>query len=301
MTVALLETDLPDLKLLHKGKVRDVYDVDEKSLLFVATDRLSAFDVVMKNGIPHKGKVLTQLSMYWFKMLDEAGLAHHVITANIDEMPEKVRKYKVQLEGRTMLVKKLEMLPIEAIVRGYITGSGWKDYLKTGALCGITLPVGLKECERLVEPILTPSTKAEVGGHDENITSEKAAELVGGKELYERMESMALKVYSMARDYAGARGVLIADTKFEFGLDESGHLVFGDEVLTPDSSRFWPADKYVVGQTQESLDKQYIRNYLEEINFDKTNPIEIPADIISKAAMKYFELYTAITGSQIHL
>eukprot|EP01135_Chromosphaera_perkinsii_P004951 Nk52_evm18s305 gene=Nk52_evmTU18s305 len=298
---AVVSTDCPALELLGRGKVRDVYRVDKDHVLFVATDRVSAFDVVMENGIPGKGKILNAVSKFWFGYLKDV-CANHFITDVVDEMPEVVRQYKSQLEGRAMLVRSLEMLPVEVIIRGYITGSGWKDYKATGSVCGITLPPGLQECAKL-EPsaLYTPSTKADQGDHDENISKEKAAELMGA-EIAAKVESLGLEVYRRAAEYALSRGVIIADTKMEFGLlrGEGGayELVLGDEVLTPDSSRFWPAEGYAVGRTQESFDKQYIRNYLESIKFDKKTPIELPEEVVHQTVEKYNYLMELLCGGE---
>lgn len=291
---ALLESNCPDLQLLHRGKVRDVYRVDENSLLFVATDRISAFDVVMKNGVPGKGKILTQLSLFWFDLLKNV-CGNHLITADIDQMPESVRKYKDQLENRSMLVKNLKILKVEAIIRGYISGSGWNEYLKSGTVCSIPLPPNLKESDRLPQPMFTPSTKADVGEHDENIHPDQAAQIIG-KENAEVVADYSIRLYSQARDFASQKGVIIADTKFEFGLDENGKVVLADEVLTPDSSRFWPADSYEPGRGQNSYDKQYLRDYLLSIKFDKKNGIELPQNVIENTQKKYIEVYKILTG-----
>lgn len=291
---ALIETDCPDLKLLARGKVRDVYELDEKSLLFVATDRISAFDVIMKNGIPGKGILLTQISCFWFEWLAER-MEHHFITADIHRMPAPVQKYADQLTGRCMLVKRLKILPVEAIVRGYLAGSGWVSYQKDQAVCGIPLPKGLRQCGKLPAPIFTPSTKAELGSHDINISPAKAAEILG-RDTAVQVESMALQLYSEARDYAAERGILLADTKFEFGLNEAGNVVLGDEILTPDSSRFWPAEGYAPGKDQPSFDKQFVRNYLLSIDFDKKTPVTLPEDVIARTLVKYQEAYGLLVG-----
>ncbi|KAI8846617.1 phosphoribosylaminoimidazole-succinocarboxamide synthase, partial [Chytridium lagenaria] len=266
-------SNCPDLKLLARGKVRDLYDVSEEHLLFVATDRISAFDVIMKNGIPAKGILLTSMSVFWFNHLKDV-IGNHFITSDISKMPASVQKYKDQLEGRSMLVKKLKILPVEAIVRGYITGSGWVEYKKKGTVCDIPLPTGLLECDKLEKPLFTPSTKAELGDHDENIHPSKLVSIIG-KEYAEQLEEVAIKLYKKASDYALSKGIIIADTKFEFGIDENGKLVLADEVLTPYSSRFWPASLYKPGQSQPSYDKQYLRDYLESIKFDKSTGIEL--------------------------
>ncbi|KAI9281281.1 phosphoribosylaminoimidazole-succinocarboxamide synthase [Umbelopsis sp. AD052] len=297
--MALLQSECPDLTLVARGKVRDLYEVDDNSLLFVATDRISAFDVIMTNSIPSKGKILTQISVFWFNYLSNI-MPNHLITANFEEMPEKVKKYRDQLDGRCLLVKKLRVLPIEAIVRGYITGSGWKEYQKKGSICDIKLKVGLQESEKLDEPLFTPSTKAELGDHDENIHPSRVAGIVG-PHLAKQIEEAALELYKCASAYALERGIIIADTKFEFGVDKENNLILIDEVLTPDSSRFWPAAGYKVGQGQDSFDKQYLRNYLESINFDKKNGIELPADVIENTMSKYVEAYQLLTGEEPRL
>ncbi|KAL1932890.1 hypothetical protein VTP01DRAFT_8568 [Rhizomucor pusillus] len=298
--MTLLNSECPDLKLVARGKVRDLYEVDDKSLLFVATDRISAFDVIMTNPIPGKGKILTQLSLFWFDLLRDV-LPNHLITANFDEMPENVQKYRDQLEGRSILVKKMRVLPIEAIVRGYITGSGWAEYKRKGTICDIELPQGLVESQKLPQVLFTPSTKAEIGDHDENIHPSKMVEILESQELADKITKAAIELYTKASEYAAEKGIIIADTKFEFGLDENNDLVLVDEVLTPDSSRFWPASKYEAGRGQESFDKQFVRNYLESIAFDKKTSIELPADVISNTLEKYKEAYHMLTGQQIAL
>ncbi|KAI9499577.1 phosphoribosylaminoimidazole-succinocarboxamide synthase [Zychaea mexicana] len=298
--MALLNSECPDLKLIARGKVRDLYEVDDKSLLFVATDRISAFDVIMKNSIPGKGKVLTEVSLFWFDLLSDV-LPNHLITADFDKMPVNVQKYRDQLEGRSILVKKMRVLPIEAIVRGYITGSGWDEYKKKGTICDIKLPEGLIESEKLPSVLFTPSTKAEIGDHDENIHPSKMVEILGSKELADKVTKAAVGLYTKASEYAAKKGIIIADTKFEFGLDENDNLVLVDEVLTPDSSRFWPASKYEAGRGQESFDKQIVRNYLESIGFDKKTTIELPADVTSNTLTKYKEAYHMLTGKEIAL
>ncbi|RKO92319.1 hypothetical protein BDK51DRAFT_37537 [Blyttiomyces helicus] len=287
------ERDCPGLKLLARGKVRDLYDVDEHSLLFVATDRISAFDVIMTNGIPSKGKLLTQISEFWFSLLKDV-VPNHIITCSVDEMPEQVRQYRAQIAGRAMLVKKLKILPVEAIVRGYITGSAWSEYKKKGTVCDIPLPAGLRESEQLEKPLFTPSTKAELGDHDENIHPSKLTGIIG--ERYAReVEEISLKVYSKAAAYAKEKGIIIADTKFEFGVDETGTVVLADEVLTPDSSRFWPADKYEVGKSQPSYDKQYLRDYLTSINFDKATGVALPTSVVENTMAKYVDAFSILT------
>ncbi|MDA3960286.1 MAG: phosphoribosylaminoimidazolesuccinocarboxamide synthase [Planctomycetota bacterium] len=299
MTSAVLQSNCPDLDLITRGKVRDLYRIDAEHLLFVASDRISAFDVIMDTPIPGKGKILTQLSLFWFDLLSPVS-PNHLVTADINEMPAAVQKYADQLAGRSMLVRQLEILPVEAIVRGYITGSGWKEYRKQGTVCDIPLPEGLQESAKLAAPLYTPSTKAELGAHDENIHPDKAAEIIGA-ERAAAVSDKSIALYSAARDYAAERGIIIADTKFEFGVDASGAVVLADEVLTPDSSRFWPADSYGVGRGQDSFDKQYLRDYLESIGFDKTNPVELPDEVVANTQAKYAEAYTILTGQSPEL
>ncbi len=296
---ALKESNCPDLELITRGKVRDLYNIDDEHLLFVATDRISAFDVVMENGIPGKGKVLNQLSVHWFDVLGDI-CPHHLVATDMSDMPAAVQSYKDQLDGRCMLVKKIEILPVEAIVRGYITGSGWKEYQKQGTICDIPLPEGLQESEKLEQPLYTPSTKAEQGFHDENIHPDKAAEIIG-EERAKKVDDLAITLYSKARDLAAEKGIIIADTKFEFGVDKEGTVILADEVLTPDSSRFWPADEYGIGRGQNSFDKQIVRNYLESVNFDKTNPVELPDEVCQKTIGKYVEAYKMLTGKDPEL
>jgi len=277
-----------------RGKVRDIYDLGE-SLLIVASDRLSAFDVIMTNGIPKKGVVLTQISKFWFKMLDNA-VPHHVISDQVSDFPAPFCNHADQLEGRSMLVKKVDVLPIECIVRCYITGSGWKEYLKNQTICGIDLPADLKQCDRLPELIFTPSTKAELGEHDENISFDRCVEVIG-QDHAEYIRDKSLEVFTMGSKHAESKGIMLADTKFEWGVTKDGQIILIDEVLTPDSSRFWPADKYAPGRDQESFDKQFVRNYLEDIDFDKSGPgVELPQDIVDKTAAKYIEAYERLTG-----
>ncbi len=299
MTQARVNSNCPNLKLIARGKVRDVYDVCDKHLLFVASDRISAFDVVMANGIPGKGKILTQLSLFWFDLLKDV-CPNHLVTADIKQMPAHVQVYADQLEGRTMLVRKLSILPVEAIVRGYLTGSGLKEYKKSQTVCNIPLPAGLVESSKLVEPLFTPSTKAAIGGHDENIHPDQMAKIIG--KHAKTVESLSLRLYSKARDYAAAKGIIIADTKFEFGTDANGQVVLADEVLTPDSSRFWPAKSYQAGQVQDSFDKQYVRNYLESVQFDKNGKgIELPDDVIQRTLAKYVDAFRLLTGKEPQL
>ena len=294
----LLQTDFPELELYASGKVRDVYRVDNEHLLFVATDRISAFDYVLATGIPHKGRVLTQLSLFWFDFL-KAITQNHLVTADVSQYPPLLRKHDDQLRGRSMLVVKAEMVAVECVVRGYLSGSGWKEYQKTGSVCGIKLPAGLRESEKLPEPIFTPATKA-ASGHDENISF---AEMVkrAGRELSEKLRDLSLRIYHSAADYAAKRGIIIADTKFEFGNTAAG-IVLGDEVLTPDSSRFWPAEKYQPGRAQDSYDKQYVRDYLESIRWNKQPPAPaLPDDVAARTSEKYQDAYRLLTGRKLDL
>ena len=291
----LLETDLGGVPLLGRGKVRDVYVLGDK-LLIVASDRISAFDYILATGIPNKGRILTQLSVFWFDFLRDV-TPTHFLTAEVDEYPEMLRRYKDQLQGRSMLVKRAKMMDIECVARGYLAGSGWKEYQQAGAVCGITLPPGLKESDRLPEPIFTPATKAQTG-HDENILFERAVSLVGS-ELAERLRTLTLQIYSKAARYAETRGVIIADTKFEFGL-VGDTLVLADEVLTPDSSRFWPRETYNPGGPQPSYDKQYVRDYLESIHWNKQPPAPaLPPEVAARTGEKYLEAYRALTGKTL--
>jgi phosphoribosylaminoimidazole-succinocarboxamide synthase len=293
---ALLQTDFPELELYASGKVRDVYRVDNEHLLFVATDRISAFDYVLGSGIPNKGKVLTQISLFWFDFLKDI-VANHVVTANVDKYPAPLRKYADQLRGRSMLVVHANMFPTECVARGYVSGSGWKDYKATGAICGIELPKGLRESDKLPEPIFTPATKATTG-HDENIPFSEMKKLVG-PERAEQLRNVTLKIYRKASAYAATRGILIADTKFEFGMTAAG-LILADEVLTPDSSRFWPADTYSPGSAQLSYDKQFVRDYLEQIKWDKKPPAPaLPAEVVAKTSEKYVEAFRLLTGREL--
>ena len=290
--------ELPPLKKLGEGKVRDIFEVDSERLLLVITDRLSAFDVVMKNGVPGKGKILNQLTTFWLRHLASSGLEceHHMITDDMNEMPESCKQHAALLEGRCMLVRKLDMVPVESIVRGYITGSGWVDYQKSGVVCGHVLPQGLKLCERLPEVLFTPSTKAELGEHDENITIEQASEMVGEARASE-VSKLAKQVYNLALAHAETCGVLVADTKMEFGVDASGAMVLGDEALTPDCSRYWPKAGYETGRDQDSFDKQYVRNWLKGISFDKKTPMALPDDVIANTLAKYTEIFKILTGA----
>lgn len=292
----LLQTDFADLELYASGKVRDLYRVDNEHLLFVATDRISAFDYVLATGIPSKGKVLTQLSLFWFDFLKDL-VPNHLATANVEQYPPMLRAHADQLRGRSMLVVKADMIAIECVVRGYISGSAWKEYRETGKVCGIDLPKGLRESDKLPEAIFTPSTKA-TSGHDENISFSQMCERAGPR-LSEKLRDLSLAIYVKAADYAAQRGIIIADTKFEFGKTAAG-LVLADEVLTPDSSRFWPADKYQPGRPQESFDKQYVRDYLESIRWNKQPPAPaLPPDIAQKTSEKYKEAYRHLTGHDL--
>jgi phosphoribosylaminoimidazole-succinocarboxamide synthase len=290
MSPVVLQTDFPGLKLRGRGKVRDIYELGDR-LLIVATDRLSAFDVVLPTPIPDKGRVLTQLSLFWFEKLAHI-VPNHVISA--EEFPGELAPYRDSLHGRAMLVRRTEPVPIECVVRGYLSGSSWKDYQRTGAVCGIPLPSGLRESDRLLEPIFTPSTKATTG-HDENISFEETIARVG-RALAERLRDASLSIYRRAAEYAAARGIIIADTKFEFGLIGE-QLLWIDEALTPDSSRFWPGDQYVPGKAQPSFDKQFVRDYLERIGWNKQPPAPVlPADVVAGTRDKYREAYERITG-----
>ena len=292
----LLHTDFPDLKLHASGKVRDVYDIDDQQLLFIASDRISAFDYVLATGIPHKGRVLNQISLFWFDYLADI-VPNHLITADVDRYPAAARKYADQLRGRSMLVRRAEMFPVECVVRGYISGSAWKEYKATGKVSGITLPAGLKESDAFPEPIFTPSTKATTG-HDENISFDQMCGIVG-VENASHLRDLTLRVYKTAAAYARQRGIIIADTKFEFGRTAQG-ITLADEVLTPDSSRFWPADKYEPGRAQDSYDKQYVRDYLEQIHWNKQPPAPaLPQDVARRTSEKYLEAYSQLTGRKL--
>jgi phosphoribosylaminoimidazole-succinocarboxamide synthase len=288
----ILETNLPGLELLARGKVRDVYKLDDR-LLIVATDRISAFDYILKTGIPDKGRVLTQLSVFWFGFLKDL-TPTHFLTADVNEYPEELAKYRDQLEGRSMLVKRGKMIDVECVARGYLSGSGWKEYRQTGAVCGIPLPPGLIESDQLPEPLFTPATKAE-SGHDENISFDTVVGTVG-KDLATKLRDLTLAIYSKAERYAETRGIILADTKFEFGF-VGDTLVLADEVLTPDSSRFWPKETYKPGGPQPSYDKQYVRDYLESIRWNKQPPAPaLPPEVAQKTSEKYKEAYRALTG-----
>ena len=292
MANVVLQTSIQDVECKH-GKVRDIYDLGD-SLLIAASDRISAFDVIMKSGIPYKGQVLTQISKFWFEFLDGV-IENHLITDDVSQFPAPFCDAPNQLAGRSMLVKKTSVLPVECIVRGYITGSGWKEYLREGTVCGIKLPEGLKQCQQLPEVIFTPSTKAEIGEHDENIDYKECVKLVG-EETAAYIRDKSIEIFQKASEHASSRGILLADTKFEWGQVD-GRIILIDEVLTPDSSRFWPADKYEAGRDQESFDKQFVRNYLEEINFDKSGEgVVLPDEITEKTSAKYIDAYEQLTG-----
>jgi phosphoribosylaminoimidazole-succinocarboxamide synthase len=292
----ILQTDFPDLHLSASGKVRDVYQLDDERLLFVATDRISAFDYVLATGIPHKGRVLSQISLFWFDFLSDI-VPNHVITAEVDRYPQPLQKYADQLRGRSMIVQRAEMFPVECVVRGYISGSAWKEYQATGKVCGIALPPGLRESEAFPEPIFTPATKA-VTGHDENISFARMCEILG-TETSSHLREITLRIYKKAAAYARQRGIIVADTKFEFGRTPKG-ITLADEVLTPDSSRFWPADKYEPGRGQESYDKQYVRDYLEEIHWNKQPPAPaLPDEVARRTSEKYLDAYFQVTGHRL--
>ncbi|WP_305041724.1 phosphoribosylaminoimidazolesuccinocarboxamide synthase [Geoalkalibacter sp.] len=295
MSKLVLKTDFPDLKLVNRGKVRDIYDLGEH-LLIVTSDRISAFDVIMNEAIPYKGFVLTQISRFWFEKMTDI-IPNHIIAMDVDEFPASTHKYRAELEGRSMLVKKAKPLPVECIVRGYVSGSGWKDYKKTGAICGIALPSGLVESQQLPEPIFTPSTKAELGEHDENIDFAQTVKLVGEK-LAAQVRDTTIAIYDRARQVADAKGIIIADTKFEFGIRD-GELIWIDEALTPDSSRFWPKDLYRPGGPQPSFDKQFLRDYLETLDWNKQAPAPaLPEEIVRKTGEKYLEALKRLTGME---
>ncbi len=291
----ILQTEIPSMEP-KRGKVRDIYDLGDR-LLIVATDRISAFDVIMANGIAGKGKVLTQISLFWLDWLGDT-VRNHLISSQVEDFGEPFCNYGEQLEGRSMLVKKTKVLPVECVVRGYLAGSGWKEYQHNGMVCGHKLPAGLQQCSKLPEPIFTPATKAELGEHDENISVERMMEIVG-RDAGEFVQQKSLEIYSRAAEYARQRGIILADTKFEWGYD-GDDIILIDEVLTPDSSRFWPADKYEAGRDQESYDKQFVRNYLEEINFAKQPPGPVlPDDVVAGTRERYFEAYKRLSGMDI--
>ena len=296
MANSVFETKLKKLPLITRGKVRDIYDVDDQHMLIVTTDRLSAFDVVLPDPVPNKGVVLTQVSNFWFDKLSHI-VPNHFSDLTLKDLKISKDEYKM-LKGRSVIVKKLKPLPVEAIVRGYIIGSGWKDYQSTGKICGIDLPKGLQQAEKLPEVLFTPSTKADVGGHDENISFRKMHALIGGF-LADEVRRISLELYTEASEFALTKGIIIADTKFEFGLDAAGKLVLIDEILSPDSSRFWPADQYQAGISPPSFDKQYIRDYLETLDWDKTPPgPHLPEDILAKSAEKYQEVASLLLNNK---
>ena len=293
----VLETSFSDLQLLRRGKVRDVYGVDDDHLLIVATDRISAFDCILPTPIARKGEVLTQLSRFWFERLGGI-VPNHLVATAVEEMPEAVRAHADALRGRSMLVRRTEVFPVECVVRGYITGSGWKDYKRTGEVCGHKLSEGLRESEQLPEPIFTPATKAEEG-HDENISEAQMREIVG-REATDTLRDISLGLYKEASEYARTRGIIIADTKFEFGRDRDGKVILIDEALTPDSSRFWPADEYEPGRSQPSFDKQFVRDYLETLDWDKQPPAPpLPPEIAAATTERYLEAYRLLAGSEL--
>jgi phosphoribosylaminoimidazole-succinocarboxamide synthase len=289
------QLELPGIKKVKSGKVREIFDLGDR-LLFVATDRISAFDCILPNGIPRKGEVLTRLSYFWFAQT-ESFQPNHLLSRAGDPLPPALQPFEAQLKGRCMIVKKAQPLAIECVVRGYLAGSGWKEYQKTQTVCGIKLPAGLKDSSELAEPIFTPATKAETG-HDENISFDEAAKITGA-EIAEKARAASLKIYTFAREYARKRGIIIADTKFEFGLFD-GQLLLIDEILTPDSSRFWPADQYQPGKSQPSFDKQFVRDYLETLDWDKNPPApQLPDDVVAKSSAKYVEAYERLTGKKL--
>ncbi len=291
---SVYQTDIPDIPLFTRGKVRDVYDMDDK-LLIIATDRISAYDVVMPNGIPGKGVVLTQMSLFWFDLV-KGVVPNHLISADVEEYPDVLQPYRDLLEGRSMLVQKADRYDIECVARGYITGSGWKEYNRDGMISGIPLPDGLQESQILDPPLFTPATKAETG-HDENITFDQMVEVIGDRETSEKLKNLTLAVYGTARNFASERGIIIADTKFEFGLID-GKITLIDEILSPDSSRFWPQDFYEPGRGQDSFDKQFVRDYLETLDWDKTPPApELPEDIVRRTLEKYKEASLRLLGA----
>jgi phosphoribosylaminoimidazole-succinocarboxamide synthase len=295
MQTALLETRLGSLSPIARGKVRDIYSLGERELLFVATDRISAFDHILGSGVPGKGRILTQLSLFWFDFLKET-VKNHVVTADPAQFPSQLTPYLDQLSGRSMIVRRAEMFPVECVVRTYLSGSGWKDYQATGAVCGIALPPGLRESDRLPEPIFTPAAKINTGGHDENISFADVVSTVG-EENANKLRQLTLEIFDKASRHAESRSLILADTKFEFGMID-GEIVLADEVLTPDSSRYWPADGYAPGGPQPSFDKQYVRDYLESIHWNKQAPApSLPGEVVERTLAKYLEAFRLITGS----
>ena len=297
MSVTVLETNMPTLNMVNRGKVRDIYDLGEH-LLLVTSDRLSAFDVIMNEGIPKKGQVLNQISIFWFKQMADI-IPNHIVATEVSDFPAATHAYRDQLEGRSMLVKKARPLPIECIVRGYVSGSGWKEYQQQGSICGITLPEDLVESSRLEKPIFTPSTKAELGAHDENISFDEAVKLCG-REIADRVSEISIEIYSRARDFAWDKGIIIADTKFEFGIMDDGSLLWIDEALSPDSSRFWPKASYQPGGPQPSFEKQFVRDYLETLDWNKqAPPPPLPDEIVAKTSEKYQDALFQLTGIKL--
>lgn len=293
----VVETIFSDLKLVRRGKVRDVYAVNEEQLLIVATDRISAFDCVLPTPIERKGEVLTALSRFWFTKLAHIA-PNHLLTTSIDEMPEVIRGHGTDLRGRSMLVRRTDVFPVECVVRGYLSGSGWKDYQRTGQVCGHQLPEGFRESEQLARPIFTPATKADTG-HDENISEPQMASIIGS-EVTELLRDVSLRLYQEASEYARGRGIIVADTKFEFGRDRDGRIILIDEVLTPDSSRFWPTESYEAGKSQASFDKQFVRDYLEQLDWDKQPPAPpLPPDVAAATTARYLEAYELIVGEPL--
>ncbi len=292
MAKVILQTEIPNVQANH-GKVRDIYDLGEK-LIFVASDRISAFDRIMTTGIPYKGIVLTQISLFWFDLVSDI-VENHLISADVSTYPEPFCDHADQLTGRSMMVKKTKVLPVECVIRGYLAGSGWKEYKAGGTVCGVRLPEGLLQCDKLPELIFTPATKAEIGDHDENISFNKCVDIIG-EDAAEYVRRKSLDIFTKASVYAESKGIILADTKFEWGVTDDG-IILIDEILTPDSSRFWPADKYEPGRDQESYDKQFVRNFLEEINFDKSGSgVPLPPDITKRTSAKYIEAYEVLTG-----
>jgi phosphoribosylaminoimidazole-succinocarboxamide synthase len=297
MNQPLLQTSLGDLPLLARGKVRDIYDLGNDQLLFIATDRISAFDHVLATGIPGKGRILTQLSLFWFEFL-KSHIPNHLITADIADYPANLQPYASQLEGRSMIVRRAQMFPVECVVRGYISGSGWKDYQQTGAICGIALPPDLTESHRLPKPIFTPAAKINTGGHDENITFSQVQSIIGFKHA-DALDLISKDIYNRAAHHAANHGLILADTKFEFGLID-GEITLADEVLTPDSSRYWPVASYAPGGPQPSFDKQFVRDYLESIHWNKQPPVpSLPNDVVTRTREKYLEAYRLLTGRDL--
>jgi len=297
LTKTVSEIDLPSLELVARGKVREVYRVDESRLLFIATDRISAFDCVLPTPIPRKGEVLTKLSRFWFKRF-QSSVRNHLITTEIEEMPDVVRPFTDDLKGRAMLVRAAKVFPVECVVRGYLAGSGWKDYRNTGAVCGHKIPAGLREADKLPAPIFTPAMKAR-NGHDINISETEAAQIIGAENLAFLRET-SLKIYAQACEYAATRGIIIADTKFEFGADEDGSIILVDEILTPDSSRFWAAETYAPGASPQSFDKQFVRDYLETLDWNKRPPAPpLPTSIVEATTARYLAAYRLLTGEEL--